>query len=135
MARHLFGGVIHEGGHGSVLIEPHYQVRGFSITKGGPAVLAGGPGTLAILNTGAPGLAKHFLDIRTGGFPDLDLVPVFRARPGRRQANNVHDELINKGIPQENIYIEDEQQVIRVMIPTEVREEIEEIFDRHGVTY
>jgi hypothetical protein len=39
------------------------------------------------------------------------------------------------GIPQENIYIEDEQQVIRVMIPTEERREIEEIFDRHGVTY
>ena len=51
------------------------------------------------------------------------------------QAKNVHDELINKGIPRKNIYIEDEQQVIRVMIPTEVRREIEEIFDRHGVTY
>lgn len=51
------------------------------------------------------------------------------------QAKNVRDDLIGSGIPQENIYIEDEQQVIRVMIPTEERREIEEIFDRHGVTY
>lgn len=51
------------------------------------------------------------------------------------QARNVRDDLIATGIPQENIYIEDGTQVIRVMIPTEERREIEEIFDRHGVTY
>lgn len=51
------------------------------------------------------------------------------------QARNVRDDLIGSGIPQENIYIEEEAQVIRVMIPTEERREIEEIFDRHGVTY
>lgn len=51
------------------------------------------------------------------------------------QARNVRDDLIATGIPQENIYIEDEAQVIRVMIPTEERREIEEIFDRHRVTY
>lgn len=51
------------------------------------------------------------------------------------QARNVRDDLIATGIPQENIYIEDGPQVIRVMIPTEERREIEEIFDRHGVTY
>lgn len=51
------------------------------------------------------------------------------------QARNVRDDLIGSGIPQENIYIEDEAQVIRVMIPAEERREIEEIFDRHKVTY
>lgn len=51
------------------------------------------------------------------------------------QARNVRDDLIASGIPQDNIYIEKEEQVIRVMIPTEERKEIEEIFDRHGVTY
>ncbi|MDF0750987.1 hypothetical protein NLU14_12205 [Marinobacter sp. 71-i] len=51
------------------------------------------------------------------------------------QARNVRDDLIATGIPQDNIYIEDELQVIRVMIPMEERREIEEIFDRHGVTY
>ncbi len=53
----------------------------------------------------------------------------------KEQAKNVRDDLIAMGIPQENIYVEDEQQVIRVMIPTEERREIEEVFDRHGVTY
>lgn len=51
------------------------------------------------------------------------------------QARNVRDDLIATGIPQENIYIENEEQVIRVMIPAEERREIEEIFDRHGLTY
>lgn len=51
------------------------------------------------------------------------------------QARNVRDDLIATGIPQENIYIEEGQNVIRVMIPTEERREIEEIFDRHRVTY
>ncbi len=51
------------------------------------------------------------------------------------QAKNVRDDLIGSGIPQENIYIEDEAQVIRVLIPAEERREIEEIFDRHKVTY
>lgn len=51
------------------------------------------------------------------------------------QARNVRDDLIATGIPQENIYIEEDQNVIRVMIPTEERREIEEIFDRHKVTY
>ncbi len=51
------------------------------------------------------------------------------------QARNVRDDLIATGIPQENIYIEEELNVIRVMIPTEERREIEEIFDRHRVTY
>lgn len=53
----------------------------------------------------------------------------------KNQARNVRDDLIATGIPQDNIYIEDELQVIRVMIPMEERREIEEIFDRHGVTY
>lgn len=51
------------------------------------------------------------------------------------QARNVKDDLIAMGLPQENIYIEVDEQVIRVMIPSEERREIEEIFDRHRVTY
>ncbi|MFN2362163.1 MAG: SPOR domain-containing protein [Marinobacter sp.] len=53
----------------------------------------------------------------------------------KEQARNVRDDLIAMGLPQENIYIEDQEQVIRVMIPSEERREIEEVFDRHGVTY
>jgi hypothetical protein len=53
----------------------------------------------------------------------------------KEQARNVRDDLISMGIPQENIYIEDQENIIRVMIPTEERREIEEVFDRHGVTY
>ncbi|MDL0430457.1 hypothetical protein QPM17_04935 [Marinobacter sp. TBZ242] len=51
------------------------------------------------------------------------------------QAKNVWDDLVGSGIPQDNIYIDNDEQVIKVMIPTEERKEIEEIFDRHGVTY
>ncbi|MCR8915065.1 hypothetical protein FDP08_17970 [Marinobacter panjinensis] len=53
----------------------------------------------------------------------------------REQARNVKDDLIAMGLPQENIYIEVDEQVIRVMIPSEERREIEEVFDRHRVTY
>lgn len=51
------------------------------------------------------------------------------------QAKNVWDDLVGSDIPQDNIFIDHDEQVIRVMIPTEERREIEEIFDRHGVTY
>ncbi|NMT64249.1 hypothetical protein [Marinobacter orientalis] len=51
------------------------------------------------------------------------------------QAKNVWDDLVGSGIPQDNIYIDNDEQVIKVMIPTEERKEIEEIFDRHGLTY
>ncbi|MDX1559066.1 MAG: hypothetical protein R3193_09185 [Marinobacter sp.] len=53
----------------------------------------------------------------------------------KEQARNVRDDLIAMGLPQENIYIEEQENIIRVMIPTEERREIEEIFDRHRVTY
>lgn len=53
----------------------------------------------------------------------------------KEQARNVRDDLIAMGLPQENIYIEEQENIIRVMIPTEERREIEEVFDRHGVTY
>lgn len=53
----------------------------------------------------------------------------------KEQARNVRDDLVAMGIPQENIYVEKEEQVIRVMIPASERREIEEVFDRHGVTY
>ncbi|KPP98025.1 SPOR domain-containing protein [Marinobacter sp. HL-58] len=53
----------------------------------------------------------------------------------KEQARNVRDDLIAMGLPQENIYIEEQENIIRVMIPSEERREIEEVFDRHGVTY
>ena len=53
----------------------------------------------------------------------------------KEQARNVRDDLIAMGLPQENIYIDDQEQVVRVMIPTAERREIEEVFDRHRVTY
>ncbi|MCL7944196.1 SPOR domain-containing protein [Marinobacter sp. ATCH36] len=53
----------------------------------------------------------------------------------KEQARNVKDDLIAMGFPQENIYIEEQENIIRVMIPSEERREVEEVFDRHRVTY
>ncbi|TBW53321.1 hypothetical protein EZI54_15165 [Marinobacter halodurans] len=50
------------------------------------------------------------------------------------QAKNVWDDLIATGIPRDNIYIDEDQQVIKVMIPEEERREIQEIFDRHRLS-
>jgi hypothetical protein len=38
-------------------------------------------------------------------------------------------------IPQELIYIDEEEQMIRVMLPEEQWREVKEIYDRHGTTY
>lgn len=51
------------------------------------------------------------------------------------QARNVEEDLIATGIPRDNIFVDEDQQIIRVKIPSEEQREIKEIFDRHEVTY
>lgn len=51
------------------------------------------------------------------------------------QARNAREDLIGSDIPQDVIFIDEEAQVIRVMMPPEEAREIHEIFDRHGITY
>ncbi|MFC4260998.1 hypothetical protein ACFOZ5_18410 [Marinobacter lacisalsi] len=51
------------------------------------------------------------------------------------QARNTREDLIGSEIPQDLIYIDEEAQVIRVMMPPEEAREVHEIFDRHGITY
>lgn len=51
------------------------------------------------------------------------------------QAKNVWDDLVGSEIPRDNIFIDEDEQVIRVMMPEEEHREIKEIFDRHGLTY
>ena len=51
------------------------------------------------------------------------------------QARNVREDLMGSQIPQELIYIDEEEQMIRVMLPEEQSREVKEIFDRHGITY
>lgn len=51
------------------------------------------------------------------------------------QARNTREDLIGSNIPQDLIYIDEESQVIRVMMPPEEAREVHEIFDRHGITY
>ncbi|TDT41351.1 hypothetical protein DES49_1434 [Halospina denitrificans] len=51
------------------------------------------------------------------------------------QARNVREDLMGSEIPQELIYIDEEEQMIRVMLPEEQSREVKEIYDRHGITY
>ena len=51
------------------------------------------------------------------------------------QARNTRDDLIGSEIPQDVIFIDKEEQTIRVMLQQEEAGEVYEIFDRHGVTY
>jgi hypothetical protein len=51
------------------------------------------------------------------------------------QARNTRDDLIGSEIPQDRIFIDEDEQTIRVMLPSEEAREVYEIFDRHGVTY
>lgn len=51
------------------------------------------------------------------------------------QARNTRDDLIGSEIPQDLIYIDKDEQTIRVMLPAEEAREVYGIFDRHGVTY
>lgn len=47
------------------------------------------------------------------------------------QAKNAWDELINSGIPRENVYIDEDAKVVKVTVPEETEREILEIFERH----
>jgi|GEM_PF-672407 hypothetical protein len=59
----------------------------------------------------------------SGKFKDMD------------QARNAREDLMGSQIPQELIYIDEEEQMIRVMLPEEQWREVKEIYDRHGITY
>jgi hypothetical protein len=50
------------------------------------------------------------------------------------QAKNVWDDLVGSGIPQDNIYIDEEAKVVKVSIPAEEEREIREIFTRHKLS-
>lgn len=47
------------------------------------------------------------------------------------QAKNTWDDLIATGIPRDNIYIDEDAKVVKVITPAETEREIREIFDRH----
>lgn len=49
------------------------------------------------------------------------------------QATNTWDDLIGLGIPQDNVFVDRDSQVIRVSVPAETEREILEVFRRHGV--
>lgn len=51
------------------------------------------------------------------------------------QAKNTRDELINAGIPDEQINVDKDDHMIRVILPSEEDAEVLEIFDRHGVKH
>lgn len=51
------------------------------------------------------------------------------------QARNTHEDLVATGIPQDKVYVDEENQTIKVMIPSESEREIQEIFDRHEIQY
>lgn len=51
------------------------------------------------------------------------------------QARNTEEDLLATGLPRESVYLDKENQVIKVMIPSGEEREIQEIFDRHRVTY
>ncbi|MCK2149628.1 MULTISPECIES: hypothetical protein [Marinobacter] len=47
------------------------------------------------------------------------------------QAKNTWDDLIATGIPRDNIYIDEDAKVVKVIAPAETEREIREIFGRH----
>lgn len=47
---------------------------------------------------------------------------------------NVDDELVNKGIPRENFFIDEEILQIKVKMPESEEQEIKDILNRHGAT-
>ncbi|MBE0486936.1 hypothetical protein [Marinobacter sp.] len=47
------------------------------------------------------------------------------------QAKNTWDDLIGSGIPRDNIYIDEDNKLVKVIVPEEAEREIREIFDRH----
>ncbi|GHD40916.1 hypothetical protein SAMN05216429_10498 [Marinobacter persicus] len=51
------------------------------------------------------------------------------------QARNTREDLIGSEIPQDLIYIDEQEQTIRVMLPPGEAREVYEIFERHGITH
>ncbi|NWO08175.1 MAG: hypothetical protein HLX50_21440 [Alteromonadaceae bacterium] len=51
------------------------------------------------------------------------------------QARNTRSDLIGSEIPQDLIYIDEQEQTIRVMLPPGEAREVYEIFERHGITH
>lgn len=49
------------------------------------------------------------------------------------QAKNTWDDLIATGIPRDNIYLDEEAKLVKVIVPEETEREVREIFDRHGL--
>ncbi|MDY6816479.1 MAG: hypothetical protein SV598_11520 [Pseudomonadota bacterium] len=47
------------------------------------------------------------------------------------QAKNTWDDLIATGIPRDNIYIDEDAKVVKVIVPEETEREVREIFERH----
>lgn len=47
------------------------------------------------------------------------------------QAKNTWDDLIATGIPRDNVYIDEDNKVVKVIVPEEAEREVREIFDRH----
>lgn len=47
------------------------------------------------------------------------------------QAKNTWDDLIATGIPRDNVFIDEENKLVKVSVPEEVEREVREIFDRH----
>lgn len=47
------------------------------------------------------------------------------------QAKNTWDDLIATGIPRDNVFIDEENKLVKVSVPAEVEREVREIFDRH----
>lgn len=49
------------------------------------------------------------------------------------QMRNTWDDLIATGIQRDNVYVDEPNQVIKVISPAETEPEIQEIFERHGI--
>lgn len=47
------------------------------------------------------------------------------------QAKNTWDDLIATGIPRDNIYIDEDARLVKVIVPEEAEREVQEIFARH----
>ncbi|MBD3640140.1 MAG: hypothetical protein HUJ18_04005 [Marinobacter sp.] len=47
------------------------------------------------------------------------------------QAKNTWDDLIATGIPRDNIYIDEDNKQVKVIVPAETEREVREIFERH----
>lgn len=47
---------------------------------------------------------------------------------------NVVDDLVNKDIPRENLFADEENSQVKVMMPESAKPEVMEILNRHGPT-